>query len=75
MGATLFAVHELLIVVASLVVKHRLQGTSASVVAAPRLRNTGSVVVAGLVDPWHVGFSKIRNQTRVSHIGRWILYR
>ena len=28
----------------------------------------------GLVDPWHVGSSWIRDGTCVSCIGRWILY-
>ena len=58
-----------------------------SVVIAPRLYITGSIAVGhGLscsvacgmfpaeVVQWHVASSQMRHQTRVSHIGRQILY-
>ena len=44
-GATLVAIHRLLIAVASLPGEHRLQGVWASVVAASGLQSTGSIVV------------------------------
>ena len=50
-------------------------GTQASVAAAPGLPRTGSIaVLVSLVALRHVGSSQIRDQTRVSCIGRQILY-
>ena len=52
-----------------------LEGVGASVVAAPRLERTGSaIVVQGLAALKHVGSSQTRGWTRVSCIGRQILY-
>ena len=46
-----------------------------SLVAAPRLQSTGRQLwCTGLVAPQHVGSSRTRDRTRVSCIGRWILY-
>ena len=47
-----------------------------SVVAAAGLQNAGSmvVVVHGLIAPWHVRSSRIRDWIHVSFIGRWSLY-
>ena len=65
----------LLIKTACLVAAHRLY--TEAVAATPRRLcfSTGSVVgVQGLVAPWHAGSSRIRDQIRVSCIGRQILY-
>ena len=64
----------LLIKTACLVAAHRLY--TEAVAATPRRLcfSTGSVVgVQGLVAPWHAGSSRIRDQIRVSCIGRQIL--
>ena len=45
-GLSVISVHELLIVVVSLVAEHGLSGARASVVVAPGLQRTESVVVA-----------------------------
>ena len=72
-GYSLVATCGPLIVLASGVVErglsaHRLQQLSSQALEH-RLRNCG----AGLVAPWHVGSSLIRDPTHVSCIGRWIL--
>ena len=45
-------------------------GTQASLDAKCEL----VVVAMGSAAPWHLGSSQTRDWTRVSHIGRWILY-
>ena len=62
-GYCLVAMHELLIVVASLVVEHRLQGAWAQ-----QLR------LVELVAPQREGSPQVRDQTDDSCIGRQILY-
>ena len=74
-GYSLAVVNEVLIVVASLVMEPWLQ-----VGGLPQLPILGSRAQAqqlwhmGLVAPWHVGSSHIRDRTHVSCIGRKILY-
>ena len=62
-GYSPFAMHGLLIVVASLLMEHGSQNTDSKAVAC-----------TGLVAPWFVESSRIRDQTRVSCIGAWVLY-
>ena len=75
-GYSLVVVCGLLIAIASLFAEHRLQGTR----GLQQLQLLGSRAQAeqlrhsGLVAPWHVEPSWIRDGTRVSYIGRWILY-
>ena len=65
----------LLIAVASLVAEHGLQGPRASVVEAPRLQTQAlELWPTDLAAPRQLGHSWIRDQTRVSCIGRRILY-
>ena len=80
-GLLFVAVCELLIVVASLVVKHGLQACGLqqlwrvdSVVVIRRLQSTDSVVVVHRLSSLrHVGSSRTRAQTCVPCIGRQIL--
>ena len=74
-GYSPVAVHRLRIVVAS-PVKHGLRGARPSVAAAPRPRSTGSVVVARVLicSVTGVRSPQIRDWTRVSCIGRQMLY-
>ena len=59
----------------SLVAERRLQGTQASVVLAPSSRAQAyRLWCLSLVAPQHVGSSWTRGGTRVSFLGRWILY-
>ena len=74
-AALYLVVCGLLIAVASFVAEHGLQGMQTSVVVVPGLQSTDSVVVelrAQLLR--HVGSSWTRDKTRVSCIGRRILY-
>ena len=81
-GFSLVVARGLLIAVASLVVEHGFWSVGASVVAAHGLKGCGSWALGhrlnscGIwhVAPWHVGSSWIRDWTRVSCIGRRILY-
>ena len=57
-GYSLVAVHRLLIAVASLVVGQGLQ----------------ELWLMDLVAPWHMGSSRIRDQTRIYCIGRRIFF-
>ena len=60
----------LLITVAFLVMEHGLVGAGFRTCSS----SAPSLWCTGLVAPRHVGSSAIRNQTRVSSIGRRILY-
>ena len=71
-GFSLVALLRLLIVVAPLVGQGS-YSAQASVIAAPRLQGTGSAVVAFGLSWSEVGSSQ-RDRTRVSCIGRTILY-
>ena len=52
-----------------------LQGTGSRVLRLQQLHRAGSVVMTmGLVGLWHVGSSRIGEQTCVSCIDKWILY-
>ena len=74
--SSLVAMCRPLIVVASLVWEHRLWGTRASVAMVPGSRaQSRQLWCIDLVAPGHVGSSRIRDQTRVSCVGRQILYR
>ena len=83
-GYSLAVVRGLLIMVTSLVAEHRLSNARASVVAACELRSyspLGSraqqaqqLWPLGLVALQHVGSSWLKDQTRVSCIGRQVLY-
>ena len=65
----------LLTAVASLSAEHRLWGTWASVAAVPGARAQAQWLwCPGLVAPWLVGSSQIRDQTHVSCTGGRILY-
>ena len=76
MGLLLVAAHA----VASLIAGHGLWSSWASVVAARGLSGCGPwepeyrLSNCGLVVPWHMGSSQIRDRTLVSCIGRRILY-
>ena len=65
-----------LIAVASLLGEHGLSGSWASGVMAHALISCGTQALEhrSVVVPWHVGSSRIRNQTPVSCVGRWTLY-
>ena len=81
-GYSLAAVHRFLIAVGSLLLNtgSRCTGFSSCGTWAQQLWFPGSRVQAqqlwrtGLVAPWQVGSSWIRDRTRVSCIGRQILY-
>lgn len=64
-----------LVVVASIVAEHKLRALR-RIVAARGLWGTGSVVWhTGLVAPWRVESSQIRDRTSGPCISRWILIR
>ena len=75
-GYFLVGVHGLLSAVASPDAEHGPWGSWVSIVAAPWLleHRLSSCGAPGLVAPQHVGSSWIRDRTRVSCIGMWILY-
>ena len=73
-GYSVDEVCSLLSAVASLVAEQGSRVCRVSMVAAPRLERTGSIVEAHRLSCFRAyGILLIRDQTRVSCIGRWIL--
>ena len=74
-GRSLVVVSRLPVPVASLTAEHGLQGMQALAAAVLGLQSTSSVaVVPGFSYSTTVGASQSRDPSRVSCIGRWVLY-